>query len=72
MIDKIWHDWQCRDPVNANSYFGGSVEQLESLDAYYQYPNGGPPFLSVSTCQIRSRDFNSSGLDCIAEFNPPG
>jgi tyrosinase len=49
MIDKIWYDWQSRNPVNVKSFFGGSVEQLGSLDAYKQYPNGGPPFLSVST-----------------------
>jgi tyrosinase len=49
MIDKIWYDWQCRNPLNAKNFFGGSVEYLESLAAYNQYPNGGPPFLSVST-----------------------
>jgi tyrosinase len=52
MVDKIWYDWQSRDPVNVNSFFGGSVQSLESLDAYNQYPNGGPPFLSVSTLPI--------------------
>ena len=49
MIDKIWYDWQRRNPLNAKNFFGGSVEYLESLAAYNQYPNGGPPFLSVST-----------------------
>lgn len=49
MIDKLWYDWQHRNPANANSFFGGSVQPLESLDAYNQYPNGAPPYLSVST-----------------------
>jgi len=49
MIDKLWYDWQHHDPANANSYFGGSVQSLESIDAYNQYPNGAPPYLSVST-----------------------
>ena len=49
MIDKIWYDWQHRNPVNANSFFGGSVQSIESLDAYNQYPNGVSPNLTVST-----------------------
>ncbi|KAN0118256.1 Di-copper centre-containing protein [Russula decolorans] len=49
MIDKLWYDWQHRNPANANSYFGGSVQSLESLDAYNQYPNGAPPYLSLNT-----------------------
>ena len=49
MIDKIWFDWQHRDPANANSFYGGSVQALQSLEAWEQYPNGGPPFLGVST-----------------------
>ena len=52
MIDKIWYDWQIRDPVNVQSFFGGSVGRLESLDAYNQYPNGGPPYLGVSICTL--------------------
>jgi tyrosinase len=56
MIDKIWYDWQHRNPVNANSYFGGSVQSLESLDAYYEYTNGRPPYLNVSTSNFRLRN----------------
>jgi tyrosinase len=47
MVDKVWFDWQNRNTENAQSFFGGSVEALESVDTYNQYPNGGPPFLSV-------------------------
>ncbi|KAI0277803.1 hypothetical protein BGY98DRAFT_1176911 [Russula aff. rugulosa BPL654] len=49
MIDKLWYDWQHRNPANANSFFGGSVQSLESLDAYNQYPNGAPPYLNLNT-----------------------
>ena len=48
MLDKVWFDWQHRDPKNANSFFGGSVQALQSLDIYRKYPVGGPPYLSVS------------------------
>jgi len=49
MVDKVWFDWQLRDPANAKSYVGGSVQALQSLDAYNQYPNGGPPFLTLNS-----------------------
>jgi tyrosinase len=49
MVDKVWYDWQRSNPVNANSFFGGSVQALQSLDSYDQYPNGGPPFLSLNS-----------------------
>jgi len=49
MVDKIWFDWQNRDPMNAKSYYGGSVEHLANLDDYNEYPNGGPPYLNLSS-----------------------
>jgi tyrosinase len=49
MIDKLWYDWQHRNPRNAKSFFGGSVEALESLESYEQYPNGAPPYLNLSS-----------------------
>jgi tyrosinase len=55
MIDKMWFDWQLRNPTNAQSFFGGSVQALESLDRYTQYPNGAPPYLDVSVAIFRSR-----------------
>jgi tyrosinase len=48
MIDKIWFDWQHRNAANTRSFFGGSVQALDSVDHYIQYPNGAPPFLDVS------------------------
>ncbi len=68
MLDKIWHDWQKRNPTNAYSFFGGSVEHLASLDDYNQYPNGGPPYPSVRTCQFIFRNSYQT-FDFIAEFN---
>jgi tyrosinase len=47
MVDKVWYDWQHSNPENAKSYFGGSVQALESIAEYNEYPNGGPPFLNV-------------------------
>ena len=47
MVDKIWSDWQKRSPENANSFFGGSVQALQSFQSYTQYPNGSPPYLNV-------------------------
>ncbi|KAF8491892.1 Di-copper centre-containing protein [Russula emetica] len=49
MVDKVWYDWQLRDPANANSFFGGSVEALQSAATYNQYPTGGPPFLGTNS-----------------------
>jgi tyrosinase len=49
MIDNFWFDGQRRDPANAYSVFGGSVQALQNLSTYNEYPNGGPPLLSVST-----------------------
>ncbi|KAI0291784.1 Di-copper centre-containing protein [Multifurca ochricompacta] len=49
MVDKVWFDWQNRDPANAKSFFGGSVQAIQSPDTYNQYPNGGPPFLSLNS-----------------------
>ncbi|KAH9011802.1 Di-copper centre-containing protein [Lactarius pseudohatsudake] len=49
MIDKIWYDWQHRNQTNAESFFGGSVEALQSLESYNEYPTGAPPFLNLSS-----------------------
>ncbi|KAN0111711.1 Di-copper centre-containing protein [Russula decolorans] len=49
MVDKVWYDWQLRNPVNANSFFGGSVQALQSPATYNQYPNGDAPFLSTNS-----------------------
>ncbi|KAH8994114.1 Di-copper centre-containing protein [Lactarius hatsudake] len=49
MIDKLWYDWQHRSQTNAESFFGGSVEALQSVESYNKYPTGAPPFLNLSS-----------------------
>lgn len=65
MIDKIWCDWQNRDPMNANSFYGGSVEHLYSLTAYEEYPNGGPPYLNVSAQVLAHLEIEEFMLICL-------
>ena len=48
MIDKIWYDWQEKNPKNKYSFTGGSVEPFPSYVNYTIYPNGLPPYLNVS------------------------
>ena len=47
MIDKIWADWQSKDPQNANAFYGGSVQALENATYFNQWPTGAPPLLQV-------------------------
>jgi tyrosinase len=49
MLDKIWYDWQNLDPLNAQSYFGGSVESIDTLAAYDLNPTGVGPYLDLSS-----------------------
>ena len=46
MIDKLWYDWQIRNPASAYSFSGGSVQGNNTI-----YPTGAPPNLTVSTGQ---------------------
>ena len=46
MIDKVWYDWQNRDPSNKNAFAGGTIS-WEAGASYTEYPTGGPPFLNV-------------------------
>jgi len=49
MVDKVWYDWQRKNPANFWAYHGGSVEKIDDLPDYEKYPNGGPPFLSFDS-----------------------
>lgn len=53
MMDKIWLDWQIHNP---NEFYGGSVQDLESLASYKKHPTGVAPLLSVSTCYFNEGD----------------
>ncbi|KAI9436651.1 hypothetical protein H4582DRAFT_1962308 [Lactarius indigo] len=52
MIDKLWYDWQHRNQTNAESFFGGSVQALQSVESYNKYPTGAPPFLNLSSVML--------------------
>ena len=47
MVDKVWYDWQHKNPSNFWSYSGGSVEAITNVTYYNEYPNGAPPYLNV-------------------------
>ena len=49
MVDKVWYDWQHASPENFWAFHGGSVQNLSSLQALADYPNGMAPNLSVRT-----------------------
>lgn len=49
MVDKVWYDWQRKHAVNFWAYEGGSVQNLTSLAAIDEYPNGMPPALSLNS-----------------------
>lgn len=48
MVDKIWYTWQQSHPANFWAYKGGSVQNLTSLQALEDWPNGMAPELHVS------------------------
>jgi tyrosinase len=48
MIDKVWYDWQNRDPGNKNLFTGGSISWAGGTNvSFLQYPTGAPPWLNV-------------------------
>ncbi|TBU33894.1 Di-copper centre-containing protein [Dichomitus squalens] len=49
MVDKVWYDWQHANPENFWAYHGGSVQNITSLQALSDYPNGMPPYLSLNS-----------------------
>lgn len=48
MVDKVWSDWQNKNPDNLWAYKGGSVQNLTSVQALKDWPNGMAPELTVS------------------------
>jgi tyrosinase len=47
MVDKVWFDWQRKHSSNFWSFKAGSVQAVENLTEYAEYPNGAPPALTV-------------------------
>jgi tyrosinase len=46
MVDRIWWKWQNANAANTNAFEGGSVQNLTYYD---EFPNGGPPWLSMDS-----------------------
>ncbi|KAL7281743.1 hypothetical protein ACG7TL_005061 [Trametes sanguinea] len=50
MVDKVWSDWQSTDPAhNFWAFEGGSVQNITSLQALHDYPNGMAPPLTLDS-----------------------
>jgi len=49
MIDKVWYDWQNKNPKNKYAYGGGSVTPLSSFANYTRFPTGMPPYLNFDS-----------------------
>ena len=49
MVDKIWYDWQNKNPRNKYAYGGGSIEAITVPGTPTLYPTGYPPYLNVSS-----------------------
>ncbi|KAF8257842.1 hypothetical protein EI94DRAFT_1756667 [Lactarius quietus] len=67
MVDKVWYDWQGLNPENAKSFFGGSVQALQSVELYEQYPNGAPPFLNLSSTMTADGMFPEVTIDDVMD-----
>jgi len=48
-VDKIWNDWQRRDPRNMLAYGGGSITASTIFATFIKYPTGGPPYLGFDS-----------------------
>lgn len=73
MIDKVWYDWQNKDPKNKYAYGGGSVTAIPHYKTFTEFPTGLPPYLNVSalpgskrTCIITASHTLLSPLSLIA------
>ncbi|KAI0645622.1 Di-copper centre-containing protein [Trametes meyenii] len=49
MVDKVWFDWQNKNPDNFWAYKGGSVQNLTSVQALKDWPNGMAPDLTLDS-----------------------
>ncbi|KAJ7121493.1 Di-copper centre-containing protein [Mycena epipterygia] len=49
MVDKTWYDWQNKHPANKMAFIGGSVEALENVTYYREFPNGAAPFFTLNS-----------------------
>ncbi|TBU33893.1 Di-copper centre-containing protein [Dichomitus squalens] len=50
MVDKVWYEWQHANPEKSFwAFHGGSIQNQTSLAAANEYPNGMPPWISLTT-----------------------
>jgi len=49
MIDKVWYDWQNKDPRNKYAFGGGSITALPNYTDYTRFPTGLPPYLNFDS-----------------------
>ena len=61
MVDKIWRAWQTKHPSNLWAFKGGSVQNITSLEALRDYPNGMAPDLTVRPLHTGSGCSSESG-----------
>ena len=66
MVDKIWYDWQHANPANFWSFDGGAVAVLNNSAPVPAFPNGGPPYVTVSSLSTSSRSLNHQTLSQFA------
>ena len=48
MVDKVWYDWQHANAANFWSFDGGATAQVTNFIADPNFPNGAPPYVTVS------------------------
>lgn len=48
MVDKLWYDWQHKNPKNFWAFHGGTVSTFGN-DNFTIYPNGAPPYLYLNS-----------------------
>lgn len=58
MVDKIWYDWQLANPANFWSFDGGALAVLNNSAPVPDFPNGGPPYVTVSSLSKNALSIN--------------
>lgn len=70
MIDKVWYDWQHRNPRNKGVFGGGSISwQVNTTQSFAEYPTGAPPWLNVRENPLVDRGCGE-GIDVQQTSSP--
>ncbi|KAK7692790.1 hypothetical protein QCA50_004423 [Cerrena zonata] len=70
MVDNVWYDWQHRDASNFWAFEGGSVQNITTLAAIDEYPNGMPPALHLNSVMPADGMFSEVTIGDV--FNTTG